>query len=682
MGMLKILLIDDDENERGELADHFIRNGFDVHVSENGERGLTTALSLVPDLIVMKAKIPLVNGLEFTRRIKTTDRAKHIPIIAISEDCTPEFREEAMNAGCVSVEIAPVDVRRLLKKIALLLGDVRQYPDGAVDGRDLTSPIKGAGLATSTASIEEMLFDRLTDMRRKIDVSAKVLETCTRDVCDLVRSEGLSSFDQDAGRIIRVLDQFISLMSELLDPRRAKELSAPDADLAKARRMLRHDLANPLGAIMAYAELMLEDAQAAGQTSLSLGLQQTIVAVDTLIADLDVVIDFGLPSNKAGNAEQKPKHGVSVGNGVRRLGDGALSLHVDDVRLLGGGALILLVDDYESNRELLARHLTRQGHRVVTAENGSQALELTEQMKFDLVLLDLMLPDMSGYEVLRRLKAHPRLRSIPVIVISALDEQENVVQCIEGGAEDYLSKPINPILLRARISSCLDRNRIHDIEDQFRQDLEGEKEKYEVLLLNILPRPIIERLSAGETVADQFDDVTVLFSDIVGFTQMSSRLPPQKVVEILNTIFMEYDNLAMQLGVEKIKTIGDGYLAVAGLPTPRPDHAEAVARMALGMVDILHRINPTLDQPIRMRFGIASGPVMAGIIGSHKFVYDVWGNTVNTAARHESYSEPGQIHIAQATADLLRGKFRLTARGTLTMRGLGAVETYFLNGRL
>jgi adenylate cyclase len=200
------------------------------------------------------------------------------------------------------------------------------------------------------------------------------------------------------------------------------------------------------------------------------------------------------------------------------------------------------------------------------------------------------------------------------------------------------------------------------------------------LLLNILPRPIIDRLAAGETIADTYEAVTVLVSDFVGFTRYSRRLPSHQVVATLNRIFSEFDGLAIRLGVEKIKTIGDGYLAVAGVPIPSKDHAEICAEMALGMLDILHRLNPTFDEPLEMRVGLASGPVVAGIIGSHKFAFDIWGDTVNMAARHESYSEPNCIHLSAETAALLPKRFAIESRGVLNIRGRGQVETYFLNG--
>lgn len=555
-------------------------------------------------------------------------------------------------------------------------------PTEIVDMPGLGFSVGVAAPSQEQLSIAQSLHDRLREMRLKLRTTENVLENLSRNISDIVHGNGLNAFQADAAKIADISKQFHILASQLLAPDRAKELSESGVDLAMTQKMLRHDLANPLGAVLSFAELMLDDAQAGSGAMLIGPLQKLIVSVDTSIADLDVIIDFGHLEINERSLEHKPEVVVPTIDNTRRLGDGAQQISMGGIRLLGDGALILVVDDTESNRTLLARHLTRQGHRVVTAETGSDAIELAEHMKFDLILLDLILPDISGYNVLRHLKQHTGLRKIPVLVISAIDDEDDIVKCIEAGAEDYLTKPINPVILRARISSGLERNRGHAIEEKLKQDLEAEKENFETLLLNILPKPIIDRLSQGETIADQFDDVTVLFSDIVGFTQLSAQRSPRQVVEILNAIFVEFDDLAMRLGVEKIKTIGDAYLVVGGLPIPRPDHADAIAEMALGMIDILNRLNSSFDQPIKMRIGIASGPVISGIIGTHKYSYDVWGDTVNTAARYESYGIPDRIHIDNRTAGLLSSKYRTSVRGILDMRGLGARETHFLDGRI
>jgi class 3 adenylate cyclase len=201
------------------------------------------------------------------------------------------------------------------------------------------------------------------------------------------------------------------------------------------------------------------------------------------------------------------------------------------------------------------------------------------------------------------------------------------------------------------------------------------------LLLNILPRPIAERLKRGEhVIADDFTEVTVLFADIVNFTPLSAEMSPKEVVLLLNAVFSELDQLADKYGLEKIKTIGDAYMVVGGLPVPRTEHAEVIADMALDIQQTLAHFSRKNGEPLSMRIGIHTGPVVAGIIGVKKFSYDLWSDTVNTASRMESHGIPGKIQITQATYNLLKDDFICEPRGPLEVKGMGEVETWFLVG--
>jgi len=208
-------------------------------------------------------------------------------------------------------------------------------------------------------------------------------------------------------------------------------------------------------------------------------------------------------------------------------------------------------------------------------------------------------------------------------------------------------------------------------------------QRSEELLLNILPPSIARRLKlSGGTIADGFAEVSVLFADIVGFTRMSSRLAPERVVDMLNDLFCKFDDVAGRLGLEKIKTIGDCYMVAGGLPEPRADHAEAVAEMALEMLGIVTELATQTGEALTVRIGIHSGPVVAGVIGKRKFIYDLWGDTVNVASRMESHGIPGAIQLSGAARRLLDGKYRLQLRGTIDVKGKGAMETWLLEGQL
>jgi class 3 adenylate cyclase len=214
------------------------------------------------------------------------------------------------------------------------------------------------------------------------------------------------------------------------------------------------------------------------------------------------------------------------------------------------------------------------------------------------------------------------------------------------------------------------------------EQLEEEREKSERLLLNVLPEAIAQRLKQGAgTIADSFESVTVLFADIAGFTKLSATVSPTDLVQWLNEIFSEFDSIAAQADLEKIKTIGDAYMVVGGLPHPRDDHAEAIAEMALKMQEAISLFNRKRGGNFQMRIGINSGPVVAGVIGTKKFIYDLWGDTVNTASRMESHGAIGEIQVTEATYELLKDKYEFEERGAIAVKGKGEMPVYLLKGK-
>ncbi len=346
--------------------------------------------------------------------------------------------------------------------------------------------------------------------------------------------------------------------------------------------------------------------------------------------------------------------------------------------------IVLVVDDDSLNRMLLTTNLQQQGYQVASARDGKQALEMLRAQSFDVVLLDLLMPEMDGYQVLERMKQDPILRHLPVIVISALDEMESVIRCIEMGATDYLPKPFDPVLLRARLNASLVSKRLHDMEQAHLKAIQAERERADRLLLNILPAPIAEQLKQGrEQIAESFSDVTVLFADVVDFTPWAARREPGEVLDVLNAIFSTFDRLADHYDLEKIKTIGDCYMIAGGLPVPRGDHAQAVAEMALDMRSEFNSLPVVRRQEItmRLRTGMHSGPVIAGVIGQKKFIYDLWGDTVNTASRMQSQGTANEIQVSADTYQRLKEQFEFQGPGAIQVKGKGEMHTYMLIGR-
>jgi class 3 adenylate cyclase/CheY-like chemotaxis protein len=475
----------------------------------------------------------------------------------------------------------------------------------------------------------------------------------------------------DVTRVLRAAQDLADKVDQLVEADREKNRPGPAA--ATQEQQLRHELRTPLNAIKGYAEMLSEDlAETSG--ALRADLDRVLLAATDLLLRLDRIVRFSADLEETSLAGDQTGAAM-VSKLIRSLGP----VQQERGAVTDAGS-ILVVDDIEANRDLLSRRLTRDGHRVASVSGGQQALQALESNEFDLVLLDLIMPDINGFDVLVRMKADERLRRIPVIMITALADTESAIRCIEVGAEDYLPKPLDPILLRARINACLHKKRWRDREQKYLRRIEDETAKFERLLLTILPRQVIGRLNHGEAmIADRFENVSIIFADLVRFTEHSGRIAPAVIVEYLNRLFSEFDALARELGVEKIMSIGDAYMAVAGLPDPIPDPFGAIANMAFGMIDRLGRVNDHFGWPLQIRIGIHSGPVVAGIIGAHRFIYDVWGDTVNVASRLEAYSLPNRIHVSQDTARHLVGLFGLEPRGSIEVKGKGKLETFFLN---
>ncbi|MBI4861014.1 MAG: response regulator [Candidatus Riflebacteria bacterium] len=333
-------------------------------------------------------------------------------------------------------------------------------------------------------------------------------------------------------------------------------------------------------------------------------------------------------------------------------------------RPIGDGEHILLVDDSPENLDLLQQILGRQRFSLTSARDGFLALGALEQTTPDLIVLDVDMPGIDGFETCKRVRSIPRLARVPIIFLTGRSRMDDLARGFELGAVDYVTKPFDTAELLARISTHLTIRRLN---------LENER-----LLYNAIPRPIAERLKSGPgVIADRLEDVSVLFADLVRFTPMAARLAAHEVVELLNTLFTAFDRLVDAHGVEKIKTVGDSYLAAGGLPLPVPDHLDRMACLALSMRAEVERLSlrwPGLD----VRIGLHAGAVVAGIIGLTKYSYDIWGDTVNTASRLESHGEPGKIHVSEVVRSRLAGAFSFEARGVVDLKGRGPMETFYL----
>jgi adenylate cyclase len=324
---------------------------------------------------------------------------------------------------------------------------------------------------------------------------------------------------------------------------------------------------------------------------------------------------------------------------------------------------ILIADDNRVNRLLLGRGLEHQGHTVVFAEHGGEALELLRQQEFDLMLLDVLMPELDGYGVLAELKLDPHLRDIPVIMTSSLDELESVVKCVEMGAEDYLPKPINPVLLNARINASLEKKRLRDQQRE--------------LISKFATKEVAEDLlTSGFSLGGKHVDATAMFCDIRSFTTIAEAREPAETIELLNDYYtLMMDAIGGEGGIVN-QMVGDGLMAIFGAPLPRQEHRQGAVLAARQMIELIRLFND--DQAaqgkvqIQIGVGIASGQVVAGYTGTlHRATYTCVGDTVNVAARLESHTKAlnRPILIDENTRRGLEDGIAVEPKGELLMEG-------------
>jgi class 3 adenylate cyclase len=331
-----------------------------------------------------------------------------------------------------------------------------------------------------------------------------------------------------------------------------------------------------------------------------------------------------------------------------------------------GGSRLLVVDDNKVNRLLLARNLQLQGHQVALAENGRRALEMLRSEPYDLMLLDIEMPELDGFGVLELLAVDPTLRDLPVIVTSSLEGVAAVVRCIELGADDYLHKPVNPVLLKARIDSSLEKKRLRD--------------QHQALIRRFATSEVAQDLmESGFALGGRRVQATVMFSDIRGFTSLVESQTPEETIELLNTYYtLMFEAISAQGGVVN-QMIGDGLMAIFGAPRPLAEPALAAVRAARDMTEMIALLNVERGAEGRpalaIGIGIASGEVIAGYTGTQqRATYTCIGDTVNLAARLEAHTkQAGQtILLDAATAEALAGRVALQALGDVQFKGKAA----------
>jgi adenylate cyclase len=346
-------------------------------------------------------------------------------------------------------------------------------------------------------------------------------------------------------------------------------------------------------------------------------------------------------------------------------------------------ASILVVEDSPINQRILKHLLEKEGYAVRTANHGKEALLAVAEERPDLILLDILMPEMDGLELCRLLKEQDTSRDIPVIFISSLDHTADKLSGFAAGGVDYIIKPFHPAEVLARVDTHLKLCRLQRQLSEKNRQLEVEKQKSEALLLNVLPARVAgELMEKGSCTPQYFKEVTVCFVDIVQFTSAAAILPPEVLIDELNTLFTAFDRIAEANRCERMKTIGDAYLFVCGIPEANEHHTRDVAVAALEIVSYLQDRNRTGGQQWQVRIGLHSGPVVGGIVGSKKYLYDIFGDTVNIAARLEALSDPMCINVSAEVRRRLERDFLFSCPLDVEMKGKGRQSTCFLEGRV
>jgi len=351
---------------------------------------------------------------------------------------------------------------------------------------------------------------------------------------------------------------------------------------------------------------------------------------------------------------------------------------------------ILIVDDLEQNRFILKEILTTLGHQSIEAENGKEAMEILNQTDIDLILLDFMMPDMDGEAVLTRVKESATLKAIPVLMISAIDEMDQIVRCIELGADDYLAKPFSPVILRARIKSCLQKKYFYDKEKEYLDQIEENnsllEEKVATQLLEIEKKNRLEKYFSANIVKALMADseavrlsssrekLTVLFSDVRGFTSLTESMEPEETIEILNEYLSEMTKLIFLHEGTLNKFLGDGIMVFFGNPIPQEDHALKAVKLAIDMqnklIDLQKQWFKDGKKPLTVGIGINSGYMTVGNIGSEKHMeYTVIGSHVNLAARLQAIALEGEIIISHSTYGQLKNEVEVIDTNQVEVKG-------------
>jgi class 3 adenylate cyclase/AmiR/NasT family two-component response regulator len=567
-------------------------------------------------------------------------------------------------------------------------GPDRARPSPEPEGGVPASP----GPRDAPADPDGTLRVRLATIRHELRTPINAIIGYSEMLLEDAAGLGQDDLIADVQKIRAGGHQLLGLLNDILSPAHTEE-GQLHLDPERFAATLRRELGGPVSAIAGYSEVLVKEAGARGREPFVADLQKIHAAADRFLALLeDVGKASGITGGEIAADPRTARTAVMAEAAVSTIREGKPGAEAAPA---GRGAL-LVVDDNQTNRDVLSRHLERQGHTVEVAEDGRQALALVAARTFDLVLLDVMMPELNGYEVLQRLKADPAWRDIPVLMISALDEIDSVVRCIELGAEDYLSKPFNPVLLRARISACLEKKGLRDQEKahlatiqaqaaqlaEWNRTLEQrvQEQVAQVERLGRLKRffsPQLAELIVAGGAADPLQthrrEVTVVFLDLRGFTAFAETAEPEEVMGVLREYHAAMGELILAHEGTLERFAGDGMMIFFNDPVPVPNPGERAIGMALAMRDRVGALAVKWRKrgyELDLGVGIAQGYATIGAIGFEgRWDYGAIGTVTNLAARLCGEAKPGQILISRRLLGTIEELVEVEPVGELSLKG-------------
>lgn len=498
----------------------------------------------------------------------------------------------------------------------------------------------------------------VTTTSRRLDLLGPIL--AIYDVSTRLLSDTSLARPDDYLADLKHIGEAAERMAEMVHERVTANQLDGDDESKDGRSRLRHDLLNELNPITNYSEMWIEDAEDEGLQPDVHDLQIIRVEGDRCIRLVGRIL-----SGDSIDAAEEDDDTVQTETIVESvLMDDAPAI---DRNITGS---VLVADDNDTNRVILKRRLEAEGHTVTTVDNGLEALAVLQSQSIDIVLLDIIMPEMNGYDVLRRIRQDPQLKDLPVVMISALDEFNVVVRCMEAGADDYLPKPFNPVMLRARISTCLERR-------QLAEQVKQEQKRSDELLHVILPPEIVSELKETDEVKPKrYENVAVMFADLVNFTSYCEQHSAEEVVDSLQSLVESWEETLLSHRVQKIKTIGDCLMAACGLLDRVDNPVLNCLQVAEQMIADTRALNVGWD----LRVGIHIGTVVAGLLGRRQYLFDLWGDAVNTAARTESHGVRGHATLSAEAWANVSEVCTGTSLGLVTIKGKGERELFRFDG--